>query len=213
MKPNHSFLVYCPTNKGETKINFNDSRLFDIALNDYTGTGKGMEIADYQFKEKGHKWPCINKNLKKIEKSYEFIAFLDNDIEITTEEINNLFLIGKEHNLSLFQPALTLDSQCDHEQFYRKENSYIRETEMVEIMMPFFSREGLEKCKNTFSLSESGWGLDLVWPKILKNDNLAIIDTIQAKHENKPSSYGWQMSNGLTPKEEMEKLIERFENY
>jgi O-methyltransferase/8-demethyl-8-(2,3-dimethoxy-alpha-L-rhamnosyl)tetracenomycin-C 4'-O-methyltransferase len=51
-------------------------------------------------------------------------------------------------------------------------------------MMPCFSQEAFQKCVDTFAKSVSGWGIDLVWPKLLglPSDKIAIIDTVTVKH-------------------------------
>src|SRR6188508_1803384 len=90
-----TFLLYCPTYQGDYLGEFFGSgRLFDVALNDYSGEGKGTEGAEYRFAEKGHKWPCLHRNLQRIGKPYEYYAIFDPDLQISTAALNSLFVTG-----------------------------------------------------------------------------------------------------------------------
>ena len=176
------FLVYCPTNAGDFIADLlNENRLFDVALNDFSGTGTGIDGAEWQFSRRGHKWPCIARNLSEIDRTYEAYAFLDNDVEISAEGLNSLFLIGSSLGLDLFQAALTHDSVCGHPHLKQKADSYVRKSDFVEVMMPVFSYEGLARCAPTFGDSESGWGLNRVWPWYLDQGRIGIIDAVTAR--------------------------------
>jgi hypothetical protein len=67
---------------------------------------------------------------------------------------------------------------------------------LVEIMMPVFVHEALLAVWQTFSESQSGYGLDLLWPKVLKNKGLAVVDCVQARHIGPVNSGSWRMPNG-----------------
>ena len=209
------FLLYCPTNNGDHISDFtNDRRLFDVAFNDYSGNevtgGDGAMIsAEWVFDERGHKWPCIFRNLPKIERSYDLYAFFDNDVEISVDDLNSLFLTGTALQLDLFQAALTEDSHTSYPALKHRHGSLVRESSFVEIMMPVFSRSALERCFHTFDDSESGWGLDCVWKMYLEGAQMAIVDAIQARHARPVSSADWVLDSGLTPQLEMEAVLEK----
>lgn len=70
------FLLYCPTKGSQyTGDFFGHDRLFDVALNDWTGIGMDLEPAEYVFAERSHKWPCIKANLPKLDAQYDYYAF------------------------------------------------------------------------------------------------------------------------------------------
>lgn len=198
------FLVYCAIGAKiwEPKL-FGANRSFDVALNSYKGI-LVEEKPEWFFCEPGYKLKAASKVLPKISKSYEFYAFLDDDIEVTTDQLNEIFKIAKKHRLEMFQPSLTRDSFFSHPQLLQKKsNKEIRRTHFVEVMMPFFSKNALEKCLPTFSYNESSWGLDLiVWPQIVGPKNIHVVDSVAVRHTRPVQSFTQKLSNGLTPMEE-----------
>jgi hypothetical protein len=205
-KAERPYLLYCPTNAGDHFTNFtHPERNFDVALNDYSGRGEGMDGAEWQFQETGHKWEIAARNLLKIPVAYEFYAFFDNDIEISLLELNLLFDVGESFGFELFQCSLTEDSITAYPHLKNRADSLVRRTNFVEIMMPVFSHEGLIKCVHTFADSESGWGLDVVWPMYVKD--MGLVDMIQARHAGQIVSGAWKLRNGLSPHAEMEAVV------
>ena len=202
------FLVYCPTHCGSYLGEFfREHRLFDVALNDYSGKGSVLDGAEWKFSKPGHKWPCINAILQELPVRYEYYAFIDDDISISTDALNTLFLIGYALQLQLYQAALSDDSICAYSVLKQRQHSYIRPTGIVEIMMPVFSKNALDICAHTFSKSESGWGLDLIWPDYLEHTGLAVVDVVVAKHLRPINSANWQLANGKTAVGECEAVL------
>jgi len=205
------YLVYCPTLRGELAADlWAGFRLYDVALNDYSGEGKGLDRAEHRFARVGHKWPCIHANLGGLIGHYTAFCFLDEDIEIDTDRLNRLFLAGEAFGLSLWQAALTPDSYHSHTHLLAVNGSYLRPTGLVEIMMPCFSRQALQRVWNTLTESQSGWGLDGVWSKLLSGQCLAVVDAIQARHGRPCRSEQWTLSNGLTPEQEWYILARKY---
>lgn len=139
-----------------------------------------IERKAYKFANVKEYW---NNNTLKID-HYDYIFMPDDDIEMTTADINLLFEIARGFSLDLCQPSLTTDS------FYSwpvtlwcgKEKCILRTTNFVEIMCPLFSRKAFGICLETFGQNSVGMGIDFVWPKLLHFQNIAIIDAVQARH-------------------------------
>lgn len=207
-RANRPFLVYCPTYCGSHLGEFfGEDRLFDVALNDYSGKGRGLDLAEWKFAKPGHKWPGIHANLQELPVNYEYYAFIDDDIIISTDALNTLFLVGYALQLQLYQAALSEDSICAHTVLKQRQHSYIRATGIVEIMMPIFSKTALDICVHTFARSESGWGLDLIWPDYLEHTGLAVVDVVVAEHLRPINSAQWQLANGNTAAGECEAIL------
>lgn len=205
------FLVYIAAKHGVIVADlFRDCRLFDVALNDYTGDGIGMEQADRTFARFCHKWPGIFANLADVWSLYDAVAFFDDDIAISTEAMNQLFLTGMSLGLNLWQAALTHDSYHSHAHTLQRADSFVRRVGMVEIMMPVFSRRALKICWPTLGECKSGYGLDYVWPKLLANQGLAVVDAIAAKHTRPIQSEDW-ISDGKTPFQEWSELERKYQ--
>ncbi len=205
------FLLYCPVRGTEYSGEFFGSdRLFDVALNDWTGVGEGLERAEYVFKERGHKWPCAKVNLPKLPRPYDYYAFLDFDIEITTPSLNRLFLVGEALGLDLYQAALGPRSHGSYPSLFAQPKSLVRSTPFVEIMMPVFNRGALEDCVDTFDESESGYGLDHLWGHLLEHRNMAVVDAVVAEHPRPIESHQWRTAAGLTPLEELQQIVKKY---
>jgi len=59
-----------------------------------------------------------------------------------------------------------------------------RKTTFVELMVPVFSKQFMPRAIETFGLSASGtgFGLDVLWPALLKYEDIYIFDDVQVRH-------------------------------
>jgi len=164
------------------------------------------------IKSKGQKWFLLSdfllKNLNFVE-TYDYIWFPDDDLLTTTNEINELFDINKTYNLWLSQPSLT--GYVSYEIEKKVEGSLLRFTNFVEIICPIMSVETLKKLLFYFTINESGWGTDYLWPKLLNypKDKIAIIDKVTVNH-TKPIAGNYK---NRFKKEPMQELRELFSSY
>jgi len=72
----------------------------------------------------------------------------------------------------------------------------VRQVAFVEVMMPFFSNRIVREALKTFSLNESGWGLDVyMWPKLAEG---YVLDGIPFGHYRQPGRRDRVLRNGLT---------------
>ena len=113
----------------------------------------------------------------------EYFFLMDDDIEMSTEEVNKLFRMMREYNLKIAQPSLVM-SYYTYEHTLHNPLCILRYTNFVEMMVPCFSREALIKVLPTFEKKVRGCGIEFHWP-ILINTNrqdMAIIDLVHAKH-------------------------------
>lgn len=204
------FLVYTPASRGDFAGDFtNPARLFDLAVNDWTGSGKfskAADVAEHKFAETGHKWPTLAKILPKLP-PYKFYAFIDEDIDVSADALNNLFKTGELFGLQIFQGALTPRSHYSHEFALVQPGSYLRPTTFVEIMAPFFSRDALDKCAATFTMSELGWGIEYLWNDILRSQGMAIVDRFPMTHIRPVQSNKWKNSRGETAEQECARML------
>ena len=204
------FIVYTPAHRGDFAGDFaNPSRLFDLAVNDWTGSGKfsaAAQQAEFRFAEKGHKWPTIARLLPQLPR-YRFYAFIDEDIDVSVDVLNHLFRTGELFGLTVFQGALTPRSHYSHEFSRVVPNSYLRASTFVEIMAPFFSHEALEKCAPTFTLSELGWGLEYLWNDILRSEGMAIVDKFPMTHIRPVQSNRWKNQRGESAEQECARML------
>jgi glycosyltransferase involved in cell wall biosynthesis len=183
-------------------------RTFDLYLSYYGATpGRYAVDADQWRERKGPKWPIIQEHLvddAALVSSYEAVWFPDDDLSVDAAGINRLFTLFSDHRLSLAQPALTADSYYSHEFLLRDEACLLRHANFVEVMAPLLSASTLRLLGPTFGQSPSGWGLDHVWPGLLRESDpeakVAIIDAAPVRHtrpvggelyQNNPNLSGW----------------------
>lgn len=159
---------------------------FDIILLCYEDIGElPLFCTPYVYSFKGEKWHIIKKfvleNLSFVS-SYDNVWFVDDDIYTYTESINKLFDVHRRYKLKLSQPSVT--GFTSHWITNKVEGNVLRYTNFVEIMCPMMSTETMIQLLPTFDYTESGWGLDLLWAKMLgyPTDKIAIIDEIMVTH-------------------------------
>jgi hypothetical protein len=127
---------------------------------------------------------------------YQYIALIDDDIEVTTEILNRCFAAGEKHNLSIWQPALSPDSYVTYAASLANPMLKLRYVNYVEMMCPFFSTEVLRACLPLFSLGLES-GIDLIWCSIANemNGKCAVIDEAIVRH-TRPVG-GMKAANGF----------------
>jgi hypothetical protein len=204
------FVVYTPASRGDFAGDFaSPARLFDLVVNDWTGSGKfsaAAQHAEFKFSEQGHKWPTVGKILPQLP-PYKFYAFIDEDIDVSVENLNGLFRTGELFGLSIFQGALTPRSHFSHDLARAQPGSYVRSTTFVEIMAPFFSHDALAKCAPTFTMSELGWGLEYLWNDILRSQGMAIVDKFPITHIRPVQSNRWKNQRGESAEQECARML------
>lgn len=221
-KPRSSrrWLVYCPSETGAlTSSLFSPDRQYDLAINIWGRKKEDvdsniLELADRIFFRgqdgfdgiEGGKFRCFSYVYPELPR-YDYYLLMDEDIETSFQDLHRLFLIGEKDGLDLFQASLTRDSYGSHPFLnFRKTSKEVRSSIFVEMMMPIFSARALEICLPTFRESRSGFGLDLVWPKLLNYRNIGIVDAVQCKHTRPVSSLSWQFQDGTNALSEMHAL-------
>ncbi len=135
---------------------------------------------------KGYKLKVIYKYLElnpQFKNMYDYFFFPDDDIQMNTTTINALFDAMRLYNLKIAQPALWMSYYSWPHTLY---NRYckLRYTNFVEMMVPCFSRDALQKVLFTFNENETGWGTETHWPMLINaaQHDIAIIDEVSVVH-------------------------------
>ena len=148
---------------------------------------------------------------------YDYFFMPDEDIDISCEDINKLFDKAKTLNLDLCCPSIEKSDNSfpSWDLFVHKDDLDFIPTSFVEIMCPMFSRYGLTQVFETFPKSNSGWGLDLVWPKLIGNNgnNIGVVNSIIARHTRriaKGTLYQDLQRKRISPYREKRKLMDEY---
>lgn len=145
---------------------------------------------------------------------YNYVAFPDDDIDTNFRDLNLLFEIASQHNLALCQPALHPSSFVSHAITVQQPDKRLRFTSFVEVMFPVFSQAALRRCFTSFQFSESSWGLDIVWPKILggHRHRIGVVDAVPVRH-TRPVGSSYDLSKAFADKHRLMQAFAASEDY
>jgi hypothetical protein len=143
---------------------------------------------------------------------YDYFYFLDDDIEIDTEQINRMFALSKATDAAISQASLSKDSFCSWPMFKQKRNTFCRFVGQIEVMAPLFHREALKICLPSFIGNRSSWGVDSVWSKLLgyPEDRLIVFDCVVMRHTLPVGGGELYHKLGGTPFDEWESITRNF---
>lgn len=169
-------LLIIPAGKNSEHIKWNNNLSevnFDLIILNYDSTHIFNDITSKNAKKIvnkiGMKWKMISELYKSdillIDK-YDYVMMMDDDIETTPENINLFFNIVSKENFDLAQPGLGNGSTFSYPETLKKDG-YYHITNMVEIMIPCFSKRYLKKAIEDIHNcpTGTGWGLEGAWTK------------------------------------------------
>ena len=126
---------------------------FDLHLLIYDDSyNKYCNDSDFICADAGYKMDMTYRYLHRhpeFMEKYEYFFLMDDDIEMSTEEVNKLFRMMREYYLKIAQPSLVM-SYYTYEHTLHNPLCILRYTNFVEMMVPCFSREALIKVLPTF---------------------------------------------------------------
>ncbi len=165
-----------------------EGRNFDVMLIAYESEAfeKFKNDADLVVYKKGQKFELIHHYLTQKELKYKYYLLLDDDMLMTTEEINTFFLINEANQLRISHPSVI---GYNHHKIMSPHVDYtLRFTDWIELQAVCFSRSKLNEMIDTFVETKHGWGLpELWWHKSITPWGedfklFAIVDEIKAIH-------------------------------
>jgi len=167
---------------------------FDLHLLIYDGSyNKFCNDSDFVACDAGYKMDMTYRFLHRhpeLFEKYEYFFLLDDDIVISTEDVNRLFSMMREYQLKIAQPSLVMSYYTyKHTAFHP---FYIlRYTNFVEMMMPCFSRDALKAVLPTFEQKIRWCGIEMHWPVLVGSNHkdMAIVDAVSAKHTRPVQSW------------------------
>lgn len=167
---------------------------FDLHLLIYDGSyNKFCHDSEFIACDAGYKMDMTYRYLHRhpeLFEKYEYFFLLDDDIVISTEDVNRLFSMMREYQLKIAQPSLVMSYYTyKHTAFHP---FYIlRYTNFVEMMMPCFSRDALKAVLPTFEQKIRWCGIEMHWPVLVGSNHkdMAIVDAVSAKHTRPVQSW------------------------
>ena len=116
---------------------------------------------------------------------YERVLVMDDDIIISSFDIDRLFSISHSFDLWISQPSFSKNSKTSHDITKYHDNTFLRYTNFVEVNVPLFSRDALRRCMDVLDESLIGWGIDYlcIWMNGKEEESrYAIIDAVQCEN-------------------------------
>lgn len=210
----------------EAWLKYKEEKEFDLCLLFYHEQINDPQLyqeAEYFYHLRGFKYHMLHELLTSVRpdflQQYEYFYFLDDDIEIDTRQINEMFTLSRAMDAAISQASLSLDSYCSWPFFKQKKNSYCRFVGQIEVMAPLFEREALKACLPSFVGNRSSWGVDSVWPRILgyPKNKLVVFDTVTMRHTQPVGGGELYQKIGVDPHEEWIAITKQYdakkENY
>jgi len=197
-----------------------EQRNFDLALRLYAPPGKNESLlsqAEFVMTGGLSKFHAAELFLRDrgLLQAYDGYLFLDGDVEFDASRLSQFLAFVDAVGLQLAQPALTRDSGAYWKMTLQQPGYIYRESSFVEVMAPFISQKALHTLIPTFSQSISGYGLDLVWPRLLQDASIGVVDAFQMRHREKVDHetgrfYTYLKSIGVDLDEEERQLLARY---
>jgi hypothetical protein len=182
-------LVIVRAPNGDTHVNWvaqAPERDWDLVLSVYQETSADCADGLSVIRHPGFRWPAIVTILRELGRGlggYEYIWLIPDDVLIKPAEISAIFRIMKEYELGLAQPALTYDSYFSHPVTLLHSRCRVRFTDFVEIMVPCFRADVLERALPLIERARFGWGMDWVWTRYAGEGRcVGIIDAVTVRH-------------------------------
>lgn len=174
------------------------------------------KVADYFFHLKDYKYHMLYRLLTEIKPEwlddYDYFYFLDDDIEIDTRQINQMFALSHAFCSSISQASLSKDSFCSWPMFKQQPKTFCRYVGQIEVMAPLFHRDALKLCLPSFVGNKSSWGVDSVWSKLLDypKEKLIVFDTVVMRHTLPVGAGELYHKLGGMPFDEWEAITQKF---
>jgi len=191
-------------------------RTFDLMVSYFGDTPRRFNGGiEYYHEMKGPRWPAhhaICTHHIEILRRYARVGFACDDLDATAQAWSQAFHWADWFDIDLAQPAV--EGHVTREITWPQAGVLLRYVSYVEVMCPILSPRALEKLRPTFSESVSGWGLPMVWSRMLPYPEykLAIIDAARVTHTT-PVRQGTLRPTldalGIDPQKEMHAVAAR----
>ena len=166
--------------------------VYDDSMEEFRGD------TEYICHIKGYKLRVVYRYLEmypELKERYNYFFFPDDDIQMDAAVINTLFEAMRRYRLQIAQPALRM-SYYTWSHTLQDRYCKLRYINFVEMMVPCFSREALNKVLFTFNENETGWGTETHWAELINASqrDMAVIDEVSVVH-TRPIQSGQAIHN------------------
>jgi hypothetical protein len=186
---------------------------FDVVTYCYDDSEIGKDKSDLWVSRKGTKYQNFYHyatTWSSHYNQYDYIWVVDDDMFMSTEDINKMFQLMEDHNIDLGQPSFSPEGMHYIRILVNDPNYFLRYTTYVECSAMILSRKGLERVLHTFDDTITGFAWDTLVSNMINNgENSAVFDSVQAYHAPSLSSIDRVMARPLH-KVEGENLLKKY---
>ena len=128
------------------------------------------------------------KKYPEIIDQYDKFFILDDDIQMTCDDINKMFELSHKYNFDICQPSLSEEGVVCYNITRHVPGVLYRTTNFVEVNTPLFSKNALINLMNVYHPDLIGWGIDFlyIWANGLdKKNNYAVIHCVKCINPNR----------------------------
>jgi len=152
--------------------------------------------------KRGPKWQLVrtalNEGVPEWRDEYDYVWIPDDDLKWETGDVVTMVRTARAFDFALSQPSLVDENITSGA--YRgvvtrpatQARCLAHRTNFVEIMCPLFQVQALARVfADTIDHDDvlSGWGLDSVWPGMLRARAIGVVDTVRVVHTRPSNSF------------------------
>lgn len=218
MAPAPRSLVFCRVGEGSLHREWMGdpaARSYDVWLDCYCPperwAGEPARVTDGRGTTKWLRVAALLRERPGDFEPYDVLFFPDDDLRLSAPALEEFLALFRRHRLALAQPALVDGCHWSHELTLANSAFQLRYTNFVEIMGPAFSRDALRAVAPTFEEGRTGWGIDLVWSRVLGDPTgaIAVVDATPMVHTRPVGDGGLYTALGVDPGDEVRAVTAR----
>lgn len=162
-------------------------RRFDVLLSAYdsavTDPRQPGTLFEYRPGAKVAGYGEIMRDHADLIARYDYVSLFDDDLSISTHDLQRLFDIVAQHQLKIAQPALSHDSYFTFAALLKNPSFRLRYVNYIEMMCPIFRADVLTAIQPLYALGFES-GIDLIWCNLVSTSlqDFAVIDEITVRH-------------------------------
>jgi hypothetical protein len=198
------------------------TRTWDLQLNAYGETATRIADADLPtVVDQGTKWDSLARHFRanpELLERYDYVMLPDDDLLMTAGGINRIFELAVEHDLTMAQPAMSMDSFVSYPVLMKCPGFLLRYTNHLECMSPCIKTSYMKTLLPIIEKYVCGWGADHIWALLMEDPafKCAVLDEVTMTHTRAfytGTLYDSFAKQGVNPFDEVKVVTALFENF
>jgi hypothetical protein len=198
------------------------TRTWDLQLNAYGDTAAQIAAVDLPtVVDQGTKWDSLARHFRahpELLDRYDYVMLPDDDLLMTARGINRIFEMAVAHDLTIAQPAMSMDSFVSYPVLMQCPGFSLRYTNHLECMSPCIKTSYMKTLLPIIEKYVCGWGADHIWALLMEDPayKAAVLDEVTMTHTRAfytGTLYDSFAKQGVNPFDEVKVVTALFENF